>query len=48
LSKEEMIREITSLCIANGCKVDGDMFFALAFRTEDELRDICREMNIKI
>lgn len=46
-SKEIMISEILIAAKASGVYVSGDMFFALAFRTETELRQICREIGIR-
>jgi hypothetical protein len=32
----------------NGRRADGDMFFALAFKTEKELKEICNKAGIPI
>ena len=47
LTKEEMITEIMLCCRANNVPNDGDVFLALAFRTEPELIKICQELHIK-
>ena len=46
MNKSAMIQEIILACKANNCPTTGDMFFALAFRTESELRKICDELCI--
>jgi hypothetical protein len=46
-SKQQMIQDILINAKANNVITDGDLFFALAFRTETELKKICQEMNIK-
>lgn len=33
---------------ANGLLVTGDLFFALVFRTEQELKGICRELHLSV
>jgi hypothetical protein len=48
LGKQEMMEEIMLSASASGYRIDGDVFFALAFRTESELRQICRELHIKV
>lgn len=48
MNKKQMIEEILIKARAGGAHIDGDMFFALAFRTEDELRGICREIGIPV
>lgn len=49
--KAEMINkimEVAQVAKASGKYMDmGDLFLGLAFRTESELIQICREMNIK-
>ena len=47
LTKEQMVAEILIVMKANGVTTTGDMFFALAFRTDSELRKICRELHIR-
>lgn len=32
----------------NARRADGDMFFVLAFRSNEELKDICKKSGIKI
>jgi hypothetical protein len=46
LTHGEMIGKILETVKANGVPTTGDMFLALAFRTESELRGICRELHI--
>lgn len=41
-----MRHEIFITIKANGVPVTGDLFLALAFRTEDELRKLCAELHI--
>ena len=58
MKKAELIREILTAVNANAeatrgtqratKKADGDMFFALAFRTEKELKEICKKAGIKV
>lgn len=48
LGKQEMMEEIMLSASASGCRVDGDMFFSLAFCSEEALRKICREMHIRV
>lgn len=45
--KERMITDILQACAAGGCFISGELFFSLAFRTDSELRAICRELCIK-
>lgn len=57
VTKADMIREIAMAINANADrtagtqnatkKYDGDLFFALAFRTEKELMTICKKSGIK-
>lgn len=47
-NKDRMIQEIIIHLKANGQRVDGDIFFALAFRTDSELRQICAAAGIRI
>ena len=46
MDKQAMITEILLAAKAGGCYMDGDILFALAFRTESELKTICSELNI--
>lgn len=46
MNKNEMIEKIIRNCKANNVRTTGDLFFALAFRTESELRQICSELRI--
>jgi len=46
ISKDAMIQEILMAAVANGVHTTGDMFFALAFRTEKELARICCDLHI--
>ena len=41
-----MRHEIMLCAKANGQKVTGDLWFALAFRTEAELEAICQDLHI--
>ena len=45
-SKKDMITDIIQTSKAGGCYIDGDLFLALAFRSESELRTICTELHI--
>jgi len=47
LTKEAMIQEILITCKANKVRAGGEIFLALAFRTEAELKAICQELHIK-
>ena len=57
MTKSEMIREIALAINASAAatagtnnatkKYDGDMFLALAFRSEKELEEICKKTGIK-
>jgi hypothetical protein len=46
MTKTEMIEKIIRNMKANSLYVSGDLFLALAFRTESELRTICAELHI--
>lgn len=46
MDKKAMITAILQCMKANGLYISGDTFFALAFRTDDELRGICHELHI--
>lgn len=48
MSKAKMIQEILIAYKAGGGYADGDVFFALAFRSDSELKAICRELHIKV
>ena len=48
MTKGQMIQEIFICMKANQLYISGDLFLTLAFRTEDELKNICRELGIKI
>ena len=55
MSKDSMIQEILMAVnlraiSSNGTKqhADGNLFFSLVFRTEQELKEICKEVGIKI
>ena len=48
LGKQKMMEEIMLSASASGCRIDGDMFFSLAFCSEEALRKICRELHIKV
>lgn len=48
MSKEQLIAEIMLACKANNVPNDGDIFLALTFRTESELRQIARELHIRV
>jgi len=52
LTKAEMIKEIIELCKSSSrihnLFFDGaDVFFTLAFRTDSELKKLCKQLNIK-
>ena len=47
MTKEAMIAEILIACKANGVPNLDEVFFALAFRAESELRAICAELHIQ-
>ena len=47
MSKQAMIDEILIQCKANNVPTTGDLFFSLAFRTEQELKKICQTLGIK-
>lgn len=44
--KKKLITAILQCMAANGLYISGDLWLALAFRTESELRQICRELHI--
>ena len=46
MTKDEMIAEILLCVKANNLPTTGELFFTLAFRTESELKNICRELHI--
>lgn len=46
MTREAMIGRILQTCAANNVYTDGDLFFSLAFRTESQLRALCRELHI--
>lgn len=46
MTAEHMRKEIMITVKANGLPVTGDFWLMLACRTEDELRQICQDMNI--
>lgn len=46
MNRETMITEIVHAMKANGMFVSGDLYLSLVFRTEVELRGICRELHI--
>lgn len=48
MSKAEMISEILLACKTNNVLDIEVVFFTLAFRTESELRQICRELYINV
>lgn len=41
-----MIQEILQTCKANNVPTTGELFFGLAFRTENELKSICSQLHI--
>ena len=45
--KETLRHEIMTIIQAHGLDVTGDFWFALIFRTEAELKKICRELCAK-
>jgi len=47
-TEERLRHEIMLNVKANGIPVTGEFWLMLIFRTESQLREICREMNIKI
>jgi hypothetical protein len=46
--KQTLRRDIMNVVKANGLDVSGDFWFFLVFRTEIELIQIARELNIKL
>lgn len=40
--------DIYNVCKANGLPITGDLFFALAFRSLSELRQLARELHIQV
>lgn len=44
--KKNLITAILQCMAANGKYISGELFFTLAFRTESELKAICRELHI--
>lgn len=46
MDKNTMVSEILQAAKAGGAYLGGDLFFGLAFRSEQELRAICAELNI--
>jgi hypothetical protein len=44
--KKKLITAILQCIAANELYISGDLFFTLAFRTESELKAICRELHI--
>jgi hypothetical protein len=52
MDKAQMIDAIigaakSAAILANKFFDAGDMFFSLAFRTDDELKSLCKKLNIK-
>ena len=47
MNKKEMITAIIQTLSSSGTYISGEIFFGLAFRTESELRQMCKEMYIK-
>jgi hypothetical protein len=47
-TEERLRHEIMTNVKANGIEVTGDFWLMLVFRTEAQLREICREMKIRI
>lgn len=47
-NKKILINRILQTISAGGGYISGELFFTLAFRTEKELKKICRELNIVI
>lgn len=45
-SREAMVQEILITLKANSVYVDGDLYFSLVFRTDEQLRGMCRELHI--
>lgn len=45
-SREHMVQEILITLKANSVYVDGDLYFALVFRTDEQLRSLCHELHI--
>lgn len=43
--KRQLIHEILAAIASTGRKADGDTFFALAFRTVEELRQLAAEIK---
>ena len=46
MTKKELIKQIVLKAYSVGVKVDGDMFFALAFRSRTELIQISKSMQV--
>jgi len=46
--KSSLIQEILQVCVANGIRADGNLFFSLAFMSESNLKKICRDLHIEI
>jgi hypothetical protein len=48
MTKDQIRQEILITIKANNIYISGDVYFALVFRTKQELIKIAQEMNIKI
>jgi hypothetical protein len=48
MNKIQMINEILLVAKANELYVGGDIFFALVFKTESELVDICKNLHVSV
>lgn len=48
MKKADMIKQIIITAKASSANPDGDMLFALAFRTVPELKKICKGLGIKV
>jgi hypothetical protein len=46
--KQALRQDIMNVVKANGIPVDGDLWFALIFRSEVELEKIARDLHIKV
>lgn len=48
IKKEDLIIDILQVIKISNLNTTGDVFFSLAFRSENELIEIARDLNIKV
>jgi hypothetical protein len=47
LTKAQMINEILQLCVVNNVYTSGELFFSLAFMSDEQLKKVCTELGVK-